>query len=75
MDEALLSSDAEPLSGVPQDADLFLPDVLDSVGVATLLVLIEEHWDLEIDDEEIEPESFESLSTVADFVREKLGER
>ncbi|HEU4481080.1 MAG TPA: hypothetical protein VFS18_04275 [Actinomycetota bacterium] len=72
VDEALAASDAEPLTGVPEDADLFIPDVLDSVGVATLLVLIEAHWEIEIDDEEIDPEVFESLSNVAAFVRSRV---
>jgi acyl carrier protein len=72
--EAAHLTDGPPID-VPFDPDLFLPDFLDSIGLTTLLTLIEEEWDVEFDDEEIEPELFESLETLSAAIAEKLSPR
>ena len=51
----------------------FLPSFLDSVVLSSLLVMIEDEWDFEITDEEIGPEQFETLGTVAGLVERKLS--
>lgn len=72
VEEAVANTSAEPIEGgLPPGA--FLPDYLDSVVLSALLVLIEDEWDLEISDEEIEPELFESLDALAGFVRMKTS--
>lgn len=72
--EAADLTDGPPID-VPLDPELFLPDFLDSIGLTTLLTLIEEEWDVEFEDEEIEPEIFESLETLSTAIAEKLGSR
>lgn len=59
-----------PISNRPCD---FLPNVLDSIGLTALVTLIEEEWDFMFDDEELEPELFESLSVLAGAVGKKLA--
>ncbi len=71
LDEALLATDQEPL-GAELETDVFLPDVVDSLVIGTMIVLIEERWDLDVDEEDIDPEVFNSLSSVADFVAQHL---
>lgn len=72
IEEALAATDQEPLGDVDESQDLFLPDVLDSVALATLIVLIEEEYDIEIDDEEIDPEQFQTLASIAQLIETKI---
>jgi acyl carrier protein len=67
IDEARRATDREPLDPPPA-ADTFLPEVIDSLVLATLIVLIEEEWDFEFADDMIEPEIFETLDALARFV-------
>jgi acyl carrier protein len=60
-----------PIEG-PMQPDLFLPDFLDSIGLTTLLTLIEDEWSVVFEDEELGPEMFESPRTLADAVAAKL---
>jgi acyl carrier protein len=71
IDEARIATDQEPLGQVPGD-DLFLPEVLDSLALATLIALIEDQWDIEFSDDEIEPQVFESLGELNRFVKQKI---
>lgn len=71
VDDALAATDQEPL-GLELPQDVFLPDVIDSLAIATLIALIEDRWDFEVDDEDIDPEVFETLSSVADYIEGRL---
>lgn len=68
--EALDACGREPVGDIATDT--FLPDFLDSVVLSSLLVMIEDDWDIEIADEEIEPERFETVGSLAAFVATKL---
>ena len=46
---------------------------LDSMSVVAMLETIEEHYDVMIHDDEVDAAVFESLGTLVDFVREKVG--
>ena len=70
--QALTTTDSEVVDEAI-DEDTFLLDVMDSVGLTALLSLIEEEWNLELDDDDIDPESFETLTALAGFVRQKLA--
>jgi acyl carrier protein len=71
IDEALLITDNEPLE---KDLDDFLlPEVLDSVGMAALITLVEEEWSFEIEDEEIDADTLETMEGLAMFIRRKAG--
>jgi acyl carrier protein len=63
---ALDSCGRDPVDDV--GADTFLPDFLDSVVLSSLLVLIEDEWNIEIADEEVDPQLFESVNALAKFV-------
>jgi len=51
---------------------LFLPDVLDSDGLASIIVMVEEEWGIEIQDDQIELEIFEDLIALTRFVATTL---
>lgn len=46
---------------------------LDSMAVVSVLALIEEQFDIEISDDDVDAATFESLGTLADFVESKLA--
>ena len=71
IDEALSITDHEPLEDDLGD-DFLLPEVLDSVGMAALITLIEEEWSIEIEDEEIDIETLETVDGIARLVTEKM---
>ena len=49
-----------------------LPE-FDSMAVVSVIVALEEYYDFEIEDDEINADVFESVSTVAAFVERKLA--
>lgn len=53
------------------DDDLLQSGILDSVGVLDLVTRLEETFGLQILDEELVPENFRSIATLAAFVQAK----
>lgn len=47
--------------------------VIDSTGVLELVAFVEETFGIEVSDEEILPENFDSVVKLAAFVKAKLG--
>ena len=68
--EALDLTTGDRIEGSIPD-DQFIPDLLDSIGVAMLVDLCEDEWKMRFDDEELEPELFESVVTLASAVESK----
>lgn len=61
-------------SGELSDDDSFLESgILDSMGVLTLVEFVKEKYGVEIEDEELVPENWDSVCRVANFIRAKLG--
>lgn len=44
----------------------------DSMAIVTLIGEIEEHFDIELDDDDISAENFETISTLAELVIERI---
>jgi len=47
--------------------------LVDSVGVLRLAAFIEEHFDIQVEDEDLIPENFQTVRAVAAFVRSKAA--
>jgi acyl carrier protein len=64
-------------SGYPYAAEeSFLENgIIDSVNVLELVMFIEETFHVHVEDGEIVPENFDSVSRLAAFVAKKLGEK
>ncbi len=45
----------------------------DSMAVVTVLTMVEEHYDVEISDDEVDAETFSTVGTLADFVESKIA--
>ena len=58
-------------NGLKPDEKWLESGVLDSLGILDLVHFLEKEFSLQILDEELSPENFESLSAVSSFVRTK----
>lgn len=59
-------------SGLAANSPL-LDGVLDSVSILRLVVFIEEHFRIQVEDEELIPENFQSVVTLTAYVERKTG--
>jgi len=57
------------------DENLLEQGIIDSLGLMKLVVYMEEHFDMEVPDEEIVPENFQSLNSVATFIKQQMQDR
>ena len=60
---AAMTSDTALLGAIPE---------FDSMAVVTVLTAIEEQYDVVVEDDEIDAETFETIGTLASFVDSKL---
>ena len=68
--ENFLFSDDE--SQIDFEQSLFDTGTIDSTGALDLVGFIEETWELQVDDEDMVPENFDSVSKMAAYIRGKL---
>lgn len=47
---------------------------LDSMAVVNVITALEEHFDITVDDDEINAKTFETVGNLAQFVEQKLAE-
>ena len=66
----ILFGDAERLQ---EDVSFQESGILDSTGFLELIAFVEEKYGLDIADEELVPENFDTLRKMARFVDNKLG--
>jgi acyl carrier protein len=57
-----------PVSIPPLDQPLLADQVLDSLGLQNLITFIEAEFSLRIGDDDLLPENFESIRTIAELV-------
>lgn len=67
VDAARESNEQEPLAAPPSPEDP-LVSVLDSLGLATLVLLVEEEWGIEFEDDDLDPDNLATLDALARFV-------
>jgi acyl carrier protein len=58
---------------VDEDYPLLAKQVIDSLGMLKLVSLIEEEFDVEIDDDDIVPDNWKTISDIAALVEAKRG--
>ena len=56
---------------LPEDASFLEEGIVDSTGVLELVMFVEEAFDITVEDEEIVPENFDSVSQLATYIRRK----
>ncbi len=70
--ENFLFTDDE--SVLRDDASFLEEGIVDSTGVLELVMFVEETFGIEVADEEIVPENFDSVEKLARYVRARIGE-
>ena len=55
------------------DASFLEEGIVDSTGVLELVMFVEEIFDVTVEDDEIVPESFDSVSRLATYIRRKTA--
>ena len=64
----LFSSNGFDLS---DDASLLDEGIVDSTGVLELVLFVEERFDIEVQDNEIVPDNFDSINSLASYIERK----
>ena len=62
-----------PAEDLVVDYPLLAREVLDSMGIFQLVAFLEHDFGILIDDEDLVPENFESIGSIARFVGAKQG--
>jgi acyl carrier protein len=70
VDNFLFSEDGYHL---PEDASFLEEGIVDSTGVLELVMFVEETFNITVEDDEILPENFDSVSQLVAYVRQKIG--
>ena len=65
----------EPDAPLDDGASLMREGILDSTGVLDLVAYVEETFDIEVEDEELVPENFDSVRSLCEYVQGKTAER
>lgn len=60
---------------VPDDLDLFKTGIVDSIGLVGLMGSIEDHFGIEVDFEDLDPEKMTILGPLCRYVSEHAVER
>jgi acyl carrier protein len=55
------------------DASFLEEGIVDSTGVLELVLFVEETFNVEVDDEEIVPDNFDTVSSLAAFIERKTA--
>jgi len=54
------------------DEDLLAQRIIDSLGVVRLIVSLEKGFGIEVIDEEVVPENFQSLNSLVEYIEQKM---
>ncbi len=57
--------------GYPDDASFLEEGIVDSQGVMELVMFVEDEFGVTVDDEDITPDNFDSVSLLAAYIRRK----
>lgn len=66
----LFSSNGYPYS---DEASFLEEGIVDSMGIMELVVFVDENFGIEVDDQELVPDNFDSISRLAGYIRFKLS--
>ncbi len=58
---------------LPEEASFLEEGIVDSTGVLELILFVEETYDVTVDNEDVLPENFDSVTRLAAFIRRKIA--
>ena len=59
--------------GFTDDASFLEEGIVDSQGVMELVMFVEEEFKITVEDEDITPDNFDSVSLLSDYIKRKSG--
>lgn len=65
--------DGRPESDLDEHTNLIEEDILDSLGIFSMIEFLEERYDVEIDPAEVVFDNFETVGAIEQLVSAKLG--
>jgi acyl carrier protein len=69
----LAAQGQDPLDELPDDCDLLLSGVIDSLGLLELVTAVNDHYGREIDFEDLDPEQMTIVGPLCDFVADRMA--
>ena len=70
--ENMLFGDGKALQ---EDVSFRESGILDSTGFLGLVTFVETEFDIEVSDDELDPENLDTLCRIANFVEKKVGQK
>ena len=68
----IIETSLSEANGITDDTLIFENGLLDSMGLLFLIEFLNENYKLEVNDEELNPENFESINSIVSFVQNKI---
>lgn len=68
----ILEASLSDAKDIQDDTLIFEVGLLDSMGLLFLIEYLKENFEVEVEDEELNPENFESINSITAFVEEKI---
>ena len=68
----IIEASLEDAKKIKDDTMIFDSGLLDSMGLLFLIEFLKEKFDVEVEDDELNPKNFESVNSITEFVKEKL---
>jgi acyl carrier protein len=69
----LAAQGKDPLDELPDNCDLLLSGVIDSLGLLELVTAVNEHYGREIDFEDLDPDHMTIVGPFCDFVADRMA--
>jgi acyl carrier protein len=69
----LAAQGQDPLDELPDNCDLLLSGVIDSLGLLELVTAVNEHYGREIDFEDLDPDHMTIVGPFCDFVADRMA--
>ena len=69
--EEMMGPQGRETDGLSESTELFASGIIDSFGLLALVQYLEREFGIRVKDEEMHPENFRDVTSIARFVREK----
>jgi len=61
------------LQEVSVDDDLIENGVIDSLGYLEIITFVEDEFQIEVEDDQVTPENFQSIAAIATYIQSQMG--
>ena len=68
----IIETSLSEANSITDDTLIFDNGLLDSMGLLFLIEFLNENYKIEVNDEELNPENFESINSIVSFIQNKI---